>query len=166
MNEQIQLKLQAYADGELGGRETREVADLLSADADARALLDELQNTRRALVGFEADLKLPESREFYWSKIAREIERAEPARRAAAPGSLAGLLQRWLLPASALAALVVAGLLVNTHWQNRRAPEVEVAMADSDPFTYHDYSSGTTLIWLSFPAVNDLADLEPDDTLD
>ena len=62
MKQELQLKLQAYLDGELPEGEAREVAGLLAQDAEARALLAELKNTRAALAGFEADIKLPESR--------------------------------------------------------------------------------------------------------
>ena len=89
MKQELQLKLQAYLDGELPDGEAREAADLLAQDAEARALLAELKNTRAALAGFEADIKLPESREFYWSKIEREIQRQspmiEPERKFASP---------------------------------------------------------------------------------
>ena len=77
MKDEQQLKLQAYLDGELPDSEVRAVADWIAKDAEAAGLLAELKNTRGALAGFEAEIKLPESREFYWSKIAREIERAE-----------------------------------------------------------------------------------------
>ena len=83
------MRLQAYLDGELPDSEAREAASLLAQDAEARALLAELKNTSAAMAGFELDIKLPESREFYWSKIEREIERQspmiEPERKFASP---------------------------------------------------------------------------------
>ena len=78
MTEEQQLKLQAFLDGELPDPEAHEVAAWLARDADATALLGELRNTQKALVDFEPELKVPESREFYWSKIEREIHRLEP----------------------------------------------------------------------------------------
>ena len=71
MNAEFQLKLQAHLDGELSERESREIETALATDAEARALLAELRNTCGALAGFEAELKLPEERAFYWSKIRR-----------------------------------------------------------------------------------------------
>lgn len=73
MNEQEQLKLQAYLDGELTGREREEVAALLDARPDARELLAELQHMRAALHGNENARGLDCSREFYWSRIEREL---------------------------------------------------------------------------------------------
>ncbi len=33
-------------------------------------------------------------------------------------------------------------------------------------FTYQNYETGTTLVWLDYAAENDFSDLESDDTLD
>ncbi len=78
MNEEQQLKLQAWLDRELPDAEARQVEAWIASDPEAARLRAELENTRHALAGFEAGVRLPETREFYWSKIAREIERQEP----------------------------------------------------------------------------------------
>ena len=36
--------------------------------------------------------------------------------------------------------------------------EIETALADSGTFTYRDYSAGTTLVWLSYPADTEVAE--------
>ena len=72
-----QLKLQAFLDGELPEKEARAMAEKLAREPDSAALLAELRQTRDALAGFEAEIRLPESREFFWSKIEREIQRSE-----------------------------------------------------------------------------------------
>src|SRR5207245_5067319 len=79
MNHETELKLQAYLDGELPAGQIRSIAELLEQDADARSLTDELKATRTLLVGNELEFKLPEGREFYWSKIRRQIEREAQA---------------------------------------------------------------------------------------
>src|SRR5688572_29577214 len=87
-NQKSPLKLQAYLDGELSGAEVKEVADWLAQDGAARDLLSELQISHRAMAGNETIRPCPETREFYWSKIAREIEsqeKTQPARRAGLP---------------------------------------------------------------------------------
>lgn len=168
MNEELSLKLQAYADGELSGWEAREVADLLAKDADARALLAELKNTSSALAGFEAEIKLPESREFYWSKIEREIRRLETSPPPRPETSPFVAWRRFLVPAGALAALVIAGFLAFPQFHRPRVTataEAEFALADSQAFTYHDYANGTTLVWLSYPAENEFTDTDSEDTL-
>jgi len=36
--------------------------------------------------------------------------------------------------------------------------EIETALADAGAFTYRDYSAGTTLVWLSYPADTEVAE--------
>ena len=52
MNEDLQLKLQAYLDGELPPGEVKGMADLVAQNPDRRAWLAELTHTRSALAGF------------------------------------------------------------------------------------------------------------------
>ena len=35
---------------------------------------------------------------------------------------------------------------------------IETALADAGAFTYRDYSAGATLVWLTYPAENEVAD--------
>src|SRR6267142_1441184 len=105
------LKLQAYLDGELPETEAREIAKFLAQDQEAALLLGELKNTRQALKGSEIVVQLPESREFYWSKIEREIERLEKPAPVKEKTSWLAAWRRILVPASAVAALVIAALV-------------------------------------------------------
>ena len=166
MDYQDQLKLQAYLDGELPEREAREVSARLAQDQDAAALLAELRQTRDCLAGFEAGVKLPETREFYWSKIQREIERQEARRSIAAPTlTVWARLRRYLVPASGLALLAIAALVAGRGG----APALvatETAVADSGAMVYHDYAAGATFVWLSYPAEDDGANENDDATLD
>ena len=79
MNTELQLKLQSWVDGELAGSEARQMAALVEQDGEARALVAELRMTHGVLAGNEPEVKLPESVDFHWSKIRREIERQEAA---------------------------------------------------------------------------------------
>jgi anti-sigma factor RsiW len=156
MTDEQQLKVQAFLDGELPEREARDVAALLARDSEANALLTELRHTRQAFKDSEPAVKLPESREFYWSKIEREIARLEPEAAPARSPSVFTLLRRILIPLAATAALVMAALWggVQTGLLGGGSPEsaAEMTSADSDAFTYHDYANGTTLVWFSYPA--------------
>lgn len=168
MKEELQFKLQAHLDDELPAAEVREVAEWVAQDAEARALFAELKNTRGALKDFESEIKLPESREFYWSKIQREIARSQKPRTTEQPSWLAAWSRRFLVPAGALAALVVASMLVMRQTPVGTAlgdPESVSKFADSEAFTYRDYSTGMTLVWLSYPAENSFAEVLPSDTL-
>src|SRR6516165_10549542 len=112
MDDKAQLKLQAYLDGELPEGEARELATGLAQDQEAAALLAELRQTRDAIAGSEQVRALPESREFYWSKIQRAIERAEaPAPQPAGVSGWVGALRRFLVPVTGLALLDEAGFI-------------------------------------------------------
>jgi anti-sigma factor RsiW len=169
MEYDAQLKLQAFLDGELPEGEASKVAAWLARDREAAALLEELRNTRGALAGFEAGVQLPESREFFWSKVQREIQRLEAPALKTTPPPLFALWRRWLVPACALAVVVVAGVLLLRPpgtLGHAVAPGIETALADAGAFTYHDYSAGTTLVWLSYPAETELAEDDEMGTID
>jgi len=172
MKQDMQLKLQAYLDGELPPVEARAVADWVAGDPEARALLTELTNTRAAVVAHDADIKVPVSRDFYWAGIRRQIERQAQAaqpRPQETSGSIFTLLRRMLIPAGGLAAVVLAGLLA---WQPLRngsghlTEETDTTFADAGAFTYRDYSSGTTLVWVNYPAESDFARMDVGDILE
>jgi anti-sigma factor RsiW len=106
-----ELKLQALLDGELDAREVREVEALLAQDAQSAALMQELKWTKGALVGNDAELTLPETREFFWGKVERTIA-IEEKQAAAAPAERAWWL-KLLYPATGLAAMVAVMFVVS-----------------------------------------------------
>src|SRR4051812_33088103 len=112
MNSEVELELQAYLDGELAGADVRRVETLLANDAGAKALFQELKTTKSLLAGNEPEIKVPESREFYWSKIERAIERAEKLEPAAATsaGAWLGRWRRYLAPLAGVAAVIALGV--------------------------------------------------------
>ena len=174
MNEEFQLKLQAFLDGELSEKETREVEARLASDNEAKALLSELQNTRAAFLMFEKELKLPESREFFWSKIEREIRSLEnkSERETAKPSWFAAAyLRRIAIPVGAFAAIALAAVFTikQTGMFSTKSPDlngVEIAMADdSEAVTYNDHSAGMTVIWLSYPAEKEFTETGAEDIL-
>jgi len=170
MTEEQQLKVQAFLDGELPESDRREVAAWLAQDADATALLGELKNTRNALKGFAPEVKLPESREFYWSKIKREIERAAPEPVAAPQASLFGWFRRALVPLATVAALSLVALVVINSFStggHRPIPMTAnvVLGANANAVTYRDDAQDMTVVWLSYPAENKFTQASPGDTL-
>jgi anti-sigma factor RsiW len=164
MDYQNQLKLQSYLDGELSAAEVQEVKEWLAKDPAAEALLTELRQTNEALSGFEEGIKLPESREFHWSKIKRAIESQEQRARATepvAPVPWSVRLRRFLMPAAGVAVIaLVSYISVNPGRPTNGS--VETSLADSGAVVYHDYSAGATFVWLSYPPDSDLS--EEDDT--
>ena len=159
MNLDQQLRLQALLDGELSEQEAREVLAWTQRDGDAAALLAELKNTRQALTQSEPHLTLPETRDFFWSKIEREIQRQEQTPIPKGDGSIFVTLRRWLFPATAAIALVVMFTFIHFNAPNTVVqtvtdadtdmPIVETTLASADATTFRDASEGTTLVWFS-----------------
>lgn len=157
-----ELKLQAFLDGELPPAEAAEVKARLEGDADGRLLLAELQNTRDALSAHEAEVKLPESREFYWSKIEREIRRQEKPAGAVVAHEWSWMtwVRRLALPLSGMAVLTLA-LVVALQPAHPIAvahpvavaeadgDEMEMATDDMDATTYRDDDNKVTVVWFS-----------------
>ncbi len=164
MKYQDQLKLQAFLDGELPEAESREVANTLGKDPEAKALHTELQQTHQALTGFEAGIKLAEPAAFYWSKIEREIERLERAAREPVAEPWFAQLRRYLMPAAGAALAVLASVAILRGPGSGQG--VETTLADAGAFTYRDASAGATLVWLSYPADEDVAADEESPILD
>src|SRR5580658_8042220 len=81
MKHELELKVQAWLDGELPDHEARRLGEWIARDPEASALAAELGCVRQAMFGNEAAGPLGESREFYWSKIERQIQREAGARR-------------------------------------------------------------------------------------
>lgn len=168
MNIELQLKLQAYIDGELSDAETCELLGRLDGDEQASALLTELKNTRAAIRAGEPEQRLPESRDFYWSKIRREIEREEMLSSRVEHVPWLQRFVRYLLPAASAVLLLVLGFLTVHQEGNASvstAYQLESAVPGADAFTYVDEEEGTTLIWFSYPVENEFADEEQTDIL-
>ena len=163
-----QLRLQSYLDGELGETEAREVTDWLARDQEAAALFTELRQTHQALSGFEEGIKLPESREFFWSKIQREIQQQEvPATEPEAKLSWLFRVRRFLMPAAGIAMVALLAMVVTREGEPGGSDtSAETALEDAGAFTYHDYTAGATLVWLSYPAENEVGDNDDFDSME
>jgi len=155
ISKDLSLKLQAQLDGELPPAEAAEVARLVAANPEAAALQRELSATREVLKGSELTVPVPETREFYWSKIARGIEQAErePVR-STRISPWAWLTQR-LVPLTVV--VLVAGLLTvakfNGMWitSGQRMAllhEIETPVEDTGVLEFHDAKTGITVVWL------------------
>jgi anti-sigma factor RsiW len=156
MNVDLGIKLQAYLDGELASSDARAVSTLLESDASARALFEELQQTRTLLRSNEPEFRLPESREFFWSKIEREIGRAEAVTPAQRGGWFAFLRRH--LAATAGVGVAVAVTLFAALQMNWVSPdlfeEIENPLEDTGSFSFRSESQQMTLVWISNPSAS------------
>ena len=167
------LKLQAWVDGELPASEAARIAELVRTDPAAAALAAELRMTRGFLTGNEPEVKLPESREFHWSRIQRAIERAEaePSARESLPWAVA--LRRFLVPVSGVA--LVAFLTVLSIGIFNRNPsgtgdellvEEETLSRHVDTTTYNSQANNMYVVYIINKDVVDDDPMDVDSDLD
>jgi anti-sigma factor RsiW len=153
MNQQTQLKLQAYLDNELSGREAREMAALLESDVEAQALATELKDVVTAVRQNQPEFTCPESREFYWSKIERSLRQTTELERAPVPASRRSLgWMRLLAPAAGLAILLMMSLsvvkLATRSGTTSYLHEIETPLKETSAISFHSQSAGVTVVWV------------------
>ncbi|HMJ88161.1 MAG TPA: hypothetical protein VK530_00010 [Candidatus Acidoferrum sp.] len=169
MNQELDFKLQAYLDGELSPSESTEVATLIEKDSAARALYTELQQTALLLKGNEIEWRLPESREFFWSKIERDIQRCESAPAVSSTPWWIAFARRHLAAVSgfgvATALLLVAAFQMNIVPSNDLFEEIENPLGESSAFSFRSESQGMTMVWISNPSSSADEEIETADDL-
>ena len=168
MKEETELKLLAYVDGELAQEEAAEVEALLHENRLAADLVGELRWTSAAMEGNDSSLKVPEGREFYWSKISRSIELAErQAERETRSGSAEPLWRRFWVPLAGFAAVALV-MAINVD-----SPEVgnpagatkgtsgaavaEPVWEDASVYEYYDEKERMSVIWVTSGEENELS---------
>jgi anti-sigma-K factor RskA len=148
MNQNFELKLQAWMDGELSASDARRIGQEIAADAEAGPLIAELQAVKTAMAGNELAWTVPETREFYWSKIERQIQReARNARPFQAPRQAAW--RRWLAPLSGFAALACMLYLAVKPPALPTFDEISSTGEGMETVTFNDQSAGMTVVWLA-----------------
>jgi anti-sigma factor RsiW len=155
MNVEQQLELQAWVDGELPEAKARRVATFVQENREAQALVSELRMTSEFLAGNEPGTKLPESGDFHWSKIRREIEREEQAVARPAGTSWALAWRRLMAPLSGVALIALLSML-SLNVFNRQAVddgtsylvEVENLSEDIGSISYRSQSENMFVVYL------------------
>jgi anti-sigma factor RsiW len=146
MNSETQLKVQAYLDNELSPGEARKIANLLNSDAELRTLLNELKETKQIVSENEPAKQLPEGRDFYWSKIQREISKVEQLPvRPASPWWM-----RFMAPvAGAVALFAVLLSIVGPTDKKVALHEGQINAPDMSTITFRSEVEGVTVVWVS-----------------
>ncbi len=147
MKQDLQLKVQAWLDGELPDHEARRIAEWVSRDAEAAALAAELGGIRQAMFRNEEAVALDDSRPFYWSRIQRQIQLEAGFRRAdGLPWSA-----RWRKFTAAMAGLTALTCVLVMAVQHAGSPtfdEICVTGEGMEAVTFHDQSAQLTVVWL------------------
>jgi anti-sigma factor RsiW len=156
INHETELKLQAYLDGEISSGEANVMRELLQRETEARSLFEELKATNTLLAGNELEFKLTDTREFYWSKIRRQIESEEQRASAAETREpVSAWWVRFLAPAAVLIALAVfiafalqkpdasSGL-----WAVDDGHEIETPLEETSSFSFRSEAAAMTVVWV------------------
>ena len=144
------LRLQAYLDNEVSSSEARQIGSWIARDSEAKALYDELAALKAAMVpANETAMAVPASREFYWSKIQRQIERTEqePVRQYAPRPWWIRLLAP-VAGAAVLAAFMFTSISFNPTGLLTQAAMTEKSHVENGTITFHS-KGGMTLVWIS-----------------
>jgi anti-sigma factor RsiW len=144
---ELTLDLQAYVDGELPKDRRAAVETVLAGDTEARELVAGLRRLSELVRAHEPELRVPASREFYWSQIQRQIESAE-RREAVRPAVSALGWLRWLVPAVGVAAVAVVVTLRPTPDPLVLAGGFDSAQTDSSAVVFRSESDGVTIHWI------------------
>jgi len=160
---ELELKLQAYLDSELHGKGRQEIEVVLKTDSVARKLLEELKAVKAVLADNELEISCPESREFYWSQISREITPTATAATHSSP-SILELFKRYALPSGMVAVIsIVLLLFINNKQNDQRAEtspldeseilfglnlEIDTDFLDASTITFRSESEAMTVVWV------------------
>jgi len=148
MNENLELKLQAWIDGEVSPSEVRRLAELAERDPQVNQLVQELRMTRQLLAANPPEVAVPETREFYWSKIERQIQNLPMEPSPTGSRSVFGW-RRWMASIAGVAALGVMVLIAIGQFAPTATFDEVSATADGmEAMTFHDQTAGVTVVWL------------------
>jgi anti-sigma factor RsiW len=158
-DEELELQIQAWVDGELGPDATRRMAERIQQDPELKALADNLRSLSHLVREECPQPSVPVSRDFYWSGIRRGIEQSSREEvRASTPARPARWLA-WLLPVGA-AALALALFLPSAPAPNPGGGtlaasdqaltdhELETPSPDVSSLTFYAAQDSMTIVWL------------------
>ena len=89
-----------------------------------------------------------ETRDFYWSKIEREIQRDTELVPSPSADSWAARWRRFILPLGGVAALACVFVLTLRQIQQPTFDEISATDQGMEAVTFHDQSDGMTVVWL------------------
>lgn len=152
---EIELEIQSWVDGELAPEAEQRLSQRLRDDPNLAQLAQNLRAFSQLLRTEAPTPQVPDSRDFYWSRIRRGIEAAgNPA-----PTPTRAPFTRWLawlVPAGAVA-LTITLLLpppsptadpIPVTRQALTDHEVETPSSDISSLTFYAAQDGMTIVWL------------------
>ncbi len=151
MDKELELKLQAWVDGELPASEADKMSALAGRDPEAAAYLDSLRRTRAVLQ--QAHHRADSGRDS-WPDLEARLDQPAPL----GGNRLIGFPQAL----TAVAALLLLGLVLYIPFRDQQPREsgeisaldstvylVETDLENATPIVYIDQPSGWTLVWVA-----------------
>ncbi len=169
MKLESELNLQSYLDGELSNRQARKTAAWIAGDQAAQQLLTELTMAKTAVCSGELEIKLPETREFYWSKIEREILRPQPIQ----PKQRLGFLTAWrrfLVPLAGAAMVTFLTIYTFKIYDGAEDPQRHLAVVENlsehtGAYSFRSQSEKMFVVWVYNRSEEAIPEAEPADDM-
>ena len=152
---EIELKIQALVDGELTEFEAGKLRDRIKNDIRLQILHERLMQMKNLISKHEMPRVLPESSDFYWSKIAQEIE----AGGSAAQSSAQSLGMKWVFRRLApLLGIASVALLITLQGPNLpdlgivldHNHELELLADEIDVMTFNSADDSMSVVWIDY----------------
>ena len=152
---EIELKIQALVDGELTEFEAGKLRDRIKNDIRLQILHERLMQMKDLISKHEMPRFLQESSDFYWAKIAQEIE----VRGSAAQSSAHSVGMKWvfrrLAPLLGIASVV---LLITLQVPNLpdlgivldHNHELELLTDEIDVMTFNSADDSMSVVWMDY----------------
>ena len=150
---EIELKIQALVDGELTKFEAGKLRDRIKNDIRLQILHERLMQMKDLISKHEMPRVLPESSDFYWSKIAQEIEVGGSA----AQSSAQTLGMKWVFRRLApLLGIASVALLITLQGPN--LPDLgivldhnhELLTGEIDVMTFNSADDSMSIVWIDY----------------
>ena len=152
---EIELKIQALVDGELTESEAEQIRECMGNDVRFQILYAQLIQTKDLISKHEMPRILPESGDFYWTKIAQEIGGVEPANQVSNNSLVIKWLFRRLAPLLGIAAIVLLITLqqpsmLDLDIEFESDHELELVDDDIEVMTFNSFDDSMSIVWLDY----------------
>ena len=150
---EIELKIQALVDGELTEFEAGKLRDRIKNDIRLQILHERLTQMKDLISTHEMPRVLPESSDFYWSKISQKIEVGGSA----AQSSAQSLGMKWVFRRLApLLGIASVALLITLQGPN--LPDLgivlnhnhELLSDEIDVMTFNSADDSMSVVWIDY----------------
>ena len=133
-------------DGEMSPSEAALFERQLASSPEDQDRVARLKAVKAVLTPANVEAKVPHSREFYWSRIQRQIEHETQTPRRVRESFLARW-RRFLVPFAGVVGMA-ALLLFSIKEPAPAFEDYTVTSDDMDSLTFHDNTAGMTVVWL------------------